>query len=35
MPVQELHDEAQWEAVLKETRGFGGKALVVDFSASW
>ncbi|GBF94453.1 hypothetical protein Rsub_06987, partial [Raphidocelis subcapitata] len=35
MPVLELHSEEEWDAALKETKGFGGKALVVDFSASW
>jgi thiol-disulfide isomerase/thioredoxin len=33
--VQELQTDAEWEAALKESKGFGGKALVVDFSATW
>lgn len=33
--VQSLHTEDEWNAVLKESKGFGGKAVVVDFSATW
>ena len=33
--VVEIKSEAEWAAAVAETRGFGGRALVVDFSASW
>jgi hypothetical protein len=33
--VQELHSEDEWATALQQSKGFGGKAVVVDFSATW
>lgn len=35
MTVQELHSEEEWAQTLAYSKGFGGKAVIVDFSATW
>lgn len=33
--VHELRSEEEWAAAVSETTGFGGKGMMVDFSATW
>ncbi|KAG2483487.1 hypothetical protein HYH03_017669 [Edaphochlamys debaryana] len=33
--VQAIHSKEEWDKAMLESRGFGGKGAIVDFTASW